>query len=653
MKNKIFVLFVLCFTFSAMLKAQELYYWSDSKKHFLEEDKRAIILTVKDVEDIDALINDFQRGISVKSMNVARSGKIAYFRTADDISDLEKFQNENPLIKSIAFGLKYENDEYPMFPTGELLLQPKSNVDISEIVQLITDKYENYEPNKYGNYKISINSWSETLPLANRIYESGLVNYCHPNFKAPIEKMQLNPTDPLYPQQYYLNQNNNIDINAPEAWTLSRGLSPVRVAVIDDGVEAHEDLNGRVLAGFTPTDPNGFGAPANPPWPDNIFPFTPLGHGQACAGIIGATHDNVGIAGVFPCAQIIPVNIFNDWFIDFNNFGEPFVNYNEEVEDLRDAIDWAWDEGKSDVLSNSWGFINQGANFDAITFAINRARTLGRGGLGSIVVFSSGNSNQSFSGVTFPANVSGVITVGAINQNGNIWNYSSRGSQMDLVAPSGNTGGNGNVVTTDRMGNLGYDPGNYTFNFGGTSAAAPQVSGVAALMISVNPNLTESQVRTILQQTATDMGPTGFDNTFGYGRLNAEKAVKAALPNLTGPTLVCTSNSTFNLSNVPAGASVSWSKSSNLNQVAANNNSITVKAANSISSGNGWVKASITTDCGSYDVQQDFWVDKANVDSVSFSNGVGQSGYFCSSHNGNFYSIFPKQTGVTHQIRLK
>ncbi|MFW5761594.1 MAG: S8 family peptidase [Cyclobacteriaceae bacterium] len=268
------------------------------------------------------------------------------------------------------------------------------------------------------------------------------------------------------------------------------------------------------------------------------------------------------------------------------------------------------------MLSNSWTSANPNFTSGQIIQAINNARTQGRGGLGSIVVFSSGNFHPrpgftGFNGVAFPANVNGVITVGAIDRNGNIHNYSSRGTEMDLVAPSG--GVPGDVVTTDRMGDLGYNDGdnpNYAFEFNGTSAAAPQVSGVAALMLSVNPNLTEAQVRTILQNTATDMGASGFDNTFGYGRLNAQAAVEAALPTITGPSLVCTSNTTFTLQNRPAGTNVTWTRSRNLTQVSGQGTDSYVVAANSsTTSGDGWVRATLTGPCGDVVLpQRSFWV---------------------------------------------
>ena len=118
------------------------------------------------------------------------------------------------------------------------------------------------------------------------------------------------------------------------------------------------------------------------------------------------------------------------------------------------------------MLSNSWGYradpdnIDQ-VDIDVISAAIGRARTQGRNGLGSVVVFASGNSNPHpgcngcFNGVTFPANVNGVITVGAIDRNGSISSYSSRGPEMDLVAPS--SGSSNDVRTIDRMGSSGYN----------------------------------------------------------------------------------------------------------------------------------------------------------------------------------------------------
>lgn len=251
------------------------------------------------------------------------------------------------------------------------------------------------------------------------------------------------------------------------------------------------------------------------------------------------------------------------------------------------AIDLAWQNG-AHVISNSWGYENVSDPNDpliaVIRDAINRALTQGRNGKGCIVVASAGNAANRGSGqyhfVEFPANMSGVIAVGAINLNNGIQNYSPRDQEMAVVAPSGlltnvlsagycegdQLGHQriqllGNLWTMDIGSSSGYNPGtynicqsqgrwnkylwtaeggtptnNYTANFGGTSAACPQVAGVAALILSLNPNLTYTQVSDIIKQTADDLGVAGWDSDYGHGRLNAYKAVaKVHSPVTTAP----------------------------------------------------------------------------------------------------------------------
>lgn len=208
-------------------------------------------------------------------------------------------------------------------------------------------------------------------------------------------------------------------------------------------------------------------------------------------------------------------------------------------------------------------------------------------------MFASGNEGAS--SVSYPSSISGVIAVGAVDRSGNIWNYSNRGSQLNLVAPSGALNNTGDVVTTDRMGAWGYKSGNFSHVFGGTSAACPQVAGVAALMLSVNPNLTENQVRTTLQNTATDMGTSGFDNTFGYGRVNAYAAVNAVSPTISGANTFCTS-STYTLNNVPVGATVSWTATPGVSLSTSGNN-VTVSRTGTAYL-NTTLTANITSACG-------------------------------------------------------
>jgi subtilisin family serine protease len=190
-----------------------------------------------------------------------------------------------------------------------------------------------------------------------------------------------------------------------------------------------------------------------------------------------------------------------------------------------DAIDWAW-RNDAAVLSNSWG---GGAPTDVISRAFARARTQGRGGKGAVVVIAAGNSQ---SPIGFPADLPGYLTVGAstpkderktqTSSDGEAWG-SNYGPTLHLLAPGVF------IWTTDIHGRAGYDPGDYTSTFNGTSAAAPHVAGTAALMLSVNPGLPASSVRQILGETAKPLaGQEGWTRELGWGRLDAGKAVAAA-----------------------------------------------------------------------------------------------------------------------------
>ncbi|WP_332913246.1 hypothetical protein [Algoriphagus boritolerans] len=254
---------------------QDSYYWSANQKHSLQEDRNHVIISVASA-NVDVVKSKIQAAYSVRNINLLRSASGLLIEFSQNAPSLESLIRSHPQIEAAAYGQRLVGEGPPVFLTGEILLQPKVGMEIHEILRLISGEYLSYEATKHDTYTIRIKDWQKVISLANKIYESGLVRYSHPNFIAAIERYQVTPTDPLYAQQYYLNQGNDIDINAPQAWQLSRGLNQVRVAVIDDGVEAHEDLNGRVLQGFTPTDPNGFGAPLNNG-----------AHGQACAGIIG------------------------------------------------------------------------------------------------------------------------------------------------------------------------------------------------------------------------------------------------------------------------------------------------------------------------------------------------------------------------------
>ncbi len=163
------------------------------------------------------------------------------------------------------------------------------------------------------------------------------------------------------------------DIQASDAWGVTLGSDTITLAVLDDGVDlAHPDLAGKLVTGYDATDGGGTGGGA---------PTRDDSHGTGCAGIAAAITDNsLGVAGIARAAKIMPVRIF---------YEDADANLITSDSWMADAFDWAVANG-ADVLSNSWG---GGSPSTVINEAIADAKSGGRGGLGSVVVFASGNGN--------------------------------------------------------------------------------------------------------------------------------------------------------------------------------------------------------------------------------------------------------------------
>src|SRR5262249_10602285 len=214
------------------------------------------------------------------------------------------------------------------------------------------------------------------------------------------------------------------------------GKAEVRVAVLDEGVDVeHPALKPAVVDQKDFVDDNPTAAPDG----DDA-------HGTACAGIIVSR--DAAYAGLAPQCSLVAVRIAKGDGAD----GWVFDDFK-----TADAIDWAWKEGKADVLSTSWG---GGPPVDAITNAFNRARTKGRGNKGAVVVIAAGNSNGA---IEYPATLPDVLTVGASNpwderksptsKDGENWWGSCFGPELSLLAPGVK------IATADIRGAAGYDPG--------------------------------------------------------------------------------------------------------------------------------------------------------------------------------------------------
>lgn len=320
------------------------------------------------------------------------------------------------------------------------------------------------------------------------------------------------PNDPLIADQWYLHNTGergvaDADIDAPEAWEIQKGSKNIIVAVLDEGVDTrHPDLRSKIVTPYDATDRDNDQAPKA--WD---------AHGTACAGIIAAvTGNGKGVAGIAPEARIMPVRIaYSD--------GEDSPFWTTSSEWIADGIITAVDRGAR-VLSNSWGGGPPDAVIrSAIEYGLSRR---------CVLVFAAGNEAGR---VSYPARYASeldIIAVSATNRwdefktpvssDGEEWG-SNYGPEVTVSAPGVE------IITTDIRDEDGYNYGDYgndytTFN--GTSSATPIVSGVAALLLSQRSFMHPREVKEILSRTADDLGSPGYDERFGHGRINAQRALK-------------------------------------------------------------------------------------------------------------------------------
>lgn len=413
--------------------------------------------------------------------------------------------------------------------TNNFYVKLKSAEDYSKLQQMVSQYnieiigYNKFMPLWY-TLSCTASSTLNAIEAANLFHRSSLFACSEPEFSYSFSAVDSN--DELYELQWNLlntgqdGGTQGIDINVERAWETTKGNGIV-VAVFDQGVNiSHPDLvNNIYSAGYdasTDTEPSTI--------------INGSAHGTACAGIIAAMQNNAeeGISGVAPEAKILPISV-------------NLVSGEYTGQQLANGINWAWRNG-ADIISNSWGGMN---GIGVLDEAIDSALCYGRNGKGCVLVFSAGNDSVP---VHYPANSDPrILAVGGITPWGNrtvsgflpneyLVNFDSNyGQSLDIVAPSVL------IQTTDIIGSAGYAAGNYFGAFGGTSAACPHVSGVAALVLSVDPGLTTEEVAAIIESSARKVRPDLYtyqnDNVHangtwnsevGYGLLDASAAVDIA-----------------------------------------------------------------------------------------------------------------------------
>jgi len=296
------------------------------------------------------------------------------------------------------------------------------------------------------------------------------VEYVQPNY---VYQLGVTINDSYASSQWHLST-----INTYDAWNVTMGSPDVRVAVLDTGIDLdHPDLSGQIYAQTDVVDNDGSADDDD-------------GHGTHVAGIIAATANNgIGVAGIAPGVKLIVVDVF----------GPDYANTTDIIEGIHYAV-----SNGADIINMSFGGYENDTAFEtAVATAVSG---------GVVCVAAAGNDNTSTP--CYPSDYDSVISVIATTSSDTKASWSNYGSAKDISAPGEY------IVST-------YIDGGYAY-MSGTSMASPVVAGVVALILSANPDLSVNEVKEILYSTAVDLGESGNDATYGWGRVDAYAAVAAA-----------------------------------------------------------------------------------------------------------------------------
>lgn len=300
------------------------------------------------------------------------------------------------------------------------------------------------------------------------------IKYAELDQKAGV---MMTPNDPEYYRQWFLPK-----VNASEAWDVEMGNGDIVVAVLDTGVSNHADVSAKYLAGYNVVDGNNNPADGH-------------GHGTFVSSITAAvTNNNLGIAGSAPNVKILPVKVLTD-------DGWGYYSW------IASGILWAVDHGADVINMSLGGSSNSSVMQDAINYAYSKD---------VVVVASAGNSGTS--SPSYPANSAHVISVGATDINDARASFSQYGSWLDMVAPGVN------IFGARKGGGYGY--------WNGTSFSAPIVSALSGLVRAKNPEYTPAEIEAVILDNADDLGTSGKDNYFGWGRANFYKTLTGEAPQI-------------------------------------------------------------------------------------------------------------------------
>ena len=512
--------------------AENLYYYSNGKKITLSETSGYTFISNAVTRDVNVLPKDLN--FTLRHKNIYLFEKLS----SENIKELGKLGRVLPAYK--------RNGGEKVYVSGMMFVKLPAKTDAEKWCK--TKGFEFVEGYEYapGWYLVKTND--DPVKRSVELVEKKIIEQAEPSFFMRFEKRTYIPNDPLFTNQWHLyNDGTNPNVtgsdstHVAEAWDVLRqvkgemGGSTVKLAIIDDAFDlTHEDLQGRFLPGHDFADGD-----------DNPTPGAQDMHGTCVAGVAGGHTDNgIGVAGACPDCQLIPIRMRMSGIASLDA-------------SAIEAFNWAANAG-ADIISNSWGPADgtgQTVNMNqTLQDLVANITTTGRNGLGTVVLFAAGNGGESIETDGFASNPN-VFAIGASNAAGNRASYSDFGNSLDFMASScdmDSSGGDGwsggstidGIWTTDNMGSAGYNAGgnesagdiagNYSSDFGGTSSACPLAAGITGLVLFANPTLTKAQIYDLFKETSDKIGGeaydgNGFNQNYGYGRINACKAVVKAL----------------------------------------------------------------------------------------------------------------------------
>jgi hypothetical protein len=501
------------FLTTALFAQTNFFYSTNGKKEYLKIKKDMALVRCTPETDIETWIEQFDftsADILWNNLVIVRFDSLQL-----NLNHLQRNSN----ILDVAYALEYA-DGAIQIPTNHIFIKMSDRGSPEDLLNSFgfeqnIEKIELFDPYN-DTYLVTLNiPLGDILLTCRNLYETGKCELVTPNFIGNIFLNSTSSCPPqgsnlLYPDQWGLNNTEypGIDISAEKAWCITKGSPNIKIAIIDSGVQLdHPDLAENILLelGYDATSGTG-----------NTYggPYGNDDHGTNCAGIIAAVDNNMGVIGVAPQCKIVPIRISYRG----KQRGDSVEDWTDEAT-LTKGIYYACDSAKVDIISCSWV---GGGTWHRVTAALKHAIRNGRDGKGCVVVAGAGNHNTN---VAWPANLDSVISVGSITSYG--WHLSdSHGKDLDCVAPGVY------IYTTTLNSTYGH--------YDGTSMACPHVSGIAALMLSVNPCLTPEEVRKIIALSCKKVPyylftyfPSHEYGTWncemGYGLVNAYKSVMYAL----------------------------------------------------------------------------------------------------------------------------